>query len=734
MGSFADKRICTALFLAVILMAGFYVRFDDFNYWQKYRDEFFFKSEPLPVLTDPDGYYYLDIANEYLAGNVKEIDDRRQAPVGYRKPVSVPLLSFALAVISQLAGQPVEWVAIFLPVFFGLTLAFPSYFLAYYMIIQGRLPWLGSDRFTSSQARVAGLLAGLLALLSPAFVVRSSVGRFDTDMLNVCFASLSVLLATIAIKEENPRKSFYLQAIWMLTLLLFLWWWDFAFWPAVFLAGGPWLIALMLLTWTNPRNMKTWLLLLALSGGLIMACILLFDGSGGGIVNVKGLYRYMFEVGGSEVGGSGHFPITASYVTEQDNYTIVRLATESAGGVVQLLLSVIGMLLLGVLVRWRVIVLLPLAIVASLSLTGGRFVIFLAPLVGLGGAATAITLWKLIGNVKIRVISTAALAIFLVWGPLRDNLVYRFAFPRTRAPLFEEFKKVTSDIKEEGVIWGSWSHGHPLVYYTKKRTIGDGIYHSGSLMYFQNFPLAVSSFKLSANWICFYAKHGQAGLSKAIMALSGTGDWAKGLPMIQDLLAAGPEKSRELLHDKYNLTAGESEDFLAFIFPVDHPPVYLLLDQMFLTEDWYSVGKWDLTRGKVSYGYNLGYNNFGIDNRYNFFADTEWGEVQVNLIKGVGNVGILPLKLEKMVYEKGSSRKPYLYAGAKEGATLYAIDNNLGKFWFITTYPSDSVFLRLFFERAFDGQYFRPVKDRSPLYVLCEVNGDKYVRLASVSH
>ncbi len=723
MGSIVEKRVLTVVILAVVMAAGFYIRVDDYGYWQKNKGEFFFKSESLPVAINPDAYYYIDIADEYLAGKIRIIDERRQFPTSFQKPISVPLLSFAIASISKLTDRPVEWVAIFLPVFCGIILAIPLYFLGFHLTLDSDFPWRERVRFNRPEAKLAGLTASLLALLSPALVMRSSVGWCDTDMLHVSFVTISVLLAIMIMKVKTPGKAIFLQAAWTVNLFLFLWWWDFAFWPATFLAGFPWIIAQVVIVLNN-RHEKRNMLMLVCSGMTLLVFSMLFSSSGGLAGSFKDLYNYVFEVH-----GESSFPIAAQHVSEQGNVGYRRLVSGFSGGIIQLIFSLAGLVLLFFLAKRKILVLLPLMLAGFLAVSGERFMIFNAPLFGLGGATIVLAGWRLVKDWKAGVPVAISLIFFLSWGVLQESLGKKFIYPRTRPALFEGMKEFSGEIADDAVVWASWGHGHPLVHYTKKRTIGDGVYHPASLLYIQNFPLAASSFQLSANWISFYVFHGEEGLSEANLVFAGDkDDWAAGMPRLQELLAAGPEKSRKMLQDRYKLSASETEDLLVFLYPPETHKVYLLLDYMYLRERWYFLGKWNLANGRGPKGFaQLRVDPFMVSGRGVLKGKSSFGGVRFDLKEGVGRVGNNKVNLIRLVYEYGQEKRAIKYPDSRKGFVLYANKNVYGEFCMITDFPSESVFLKLFFEKKFDQDYFRPVKDRSPLYLLCEVTGDRYV-------
>jgi len=55
-------------------------------------------------------------------------------------------------------------------------------------------------------------------------------------------------------------------------------------------------------------------------------------------------------------------------------------------------------------------------------------------------------------------------------------------------------KRIEKKTPKDAVIWASWGHGHPLIYYGQRGTIADGIYHSAELQYVLDVPIIGSLF------------------------------------------------------------------------------------------------------------------------------------------------------------------------------------------------------------------------------------------------
>ena len=212
-----EKKFFTAFMLIVIAIAGFYIRFDNIDHWLTNKSQYF-TSNGLPVTLGVDSYYYIDIADDLLAGKLKKIDDQRHYPSGSTKPTAAPLLSVLLALFSFITRQPLEWIAVLFPPFFGVLLAIPVYFLACSLAANSLLPWKKPLPVSAMEAKFVGFSAALFSLLSPAFVARSSLGWCDTDVLNVTFTTMSAYLSLRFFSAEEPKEKLRFFVYWSLSL------------------------------------------------------------------------------------------------------------------------------------------------------------------------------------------------------------------------------------------------------------------------------------------------------------------------------------------------------------------------------------------------------------------------------------------------------------------------------------------------------------------------------------
>ena len=197
------------LILAVLLvLIGVWFRAEDYPAWQSKSEATFLKDAPL--LNSMDGYAYLASAQQLMDGAVLPLNRLRHYPEGLEQANPQSLLPYIAVSFSELFRCSLEWVAFWLPVFIALVSFIPLYFC-------GR--WLCGQ--------TAGWIAvGWMAVM-PGHVLRTNIGRFDTDGLIVLWLlALLALCAWFLSRPFTPRK----LAIWLMGVVLcggLLWWtWD----------------------------------------------------------------------------------------------------------------------------------------------------------------------------------------------------------------------------------------------------------------------------------------------------------------------------------------------------------------------------------------------------------------------------------------------------------------------------------------------------------------------------
>jgi undecaprenyl-diphosphooligosaccharide--protein glycosyltransferase len=241
---FAVLLVCFAISVGV--------RGQQFEKWKKTPSNFFVQDRP--IMTTLDAPYWLRWAREYNEGVLWQKDHLREYPratktyqdmgdIGHGVPVkykdhpaasSVSLASY-FSYSETLATKYSD-----VPLLSFLIAIFAPYFnYNYYLTGTLLVPILASlfilplgVYFFRIGVPLPGLLGGLVGTFSGAYYMRSSIGRIDTDMLNLFFPVLAALLILFVSQAKTERSALLYSIATGLSLFLFQWWYakaGFAF-------------------------------------------------------------------------------------------------------------------------------------------------------------------------------------------------------------------------------------------------------------------------------------------------------------------------------------------------------------------------------------------------------------------------------------------------------------------------------------------------------------------------
>jgi len=130
--------------------------------------------------------------------------------------------------------------------------------------------------------------------------------------------------------------------------------------------------------------------------------------------------------------------------------------------------------------RAALVLLAPLGLALLSLLFAQRFLIFVAPVTGLGigylaarGVAAVGRAWWLRGVVAVGVVSAA--------GPsLARDMSIDFV-PAAGADLVSGMRWVSDNLPPDAVVWAQWDFGYTLRYWGRRATVNDGSTHTGEL-------------------------------------------------------------------------------------------------------------------------------------------------------------------------------------------------------------------------------------------------------------
>ena len=547
-----------------MLAAGVFLRTHDHAVWQEQRHLYFFEDEPL--LLNADGYHYLRLARDLKRGDYRPVDELRTTPEHPLRPRPPPLLPVLTATLSSSGATSLAWTALVLPVVLSLGLAAPVLVLCR----QLQIPALPA------------LVAALAAITSRTYLVRTSLGAYDTDCLVVFFSLwASVLALGFGLSRGRRRLAYLLGAA--LNAACFAWWWDQAPEAVALICLAP--LAVSAAIWWRPGRREGWIAggvaAAGLVVGLIAALIAGLTAARQAVQDALGGIRDVLLHGVK--GTASGFPDVRDDIGELRGLDWDQLIEGTTVFAPVLLLGVAGLAGLA----WKhprratAGLTVPLLLASSVFLFGYRAMIFWGPVVGVGLAFLTAALGRLLGPYRPRLPATAVagsapsapdrstphrhwlpaavvalgrrLGLYRSWlsaavvavgrrlGPYRSwlpaavvagaaalvvvpNAAFELSEP-SAAPRVTHVMPAVPSIRERtppnAVIWTTWTAGYPLMYFTGRRVIADGEFMSGERRVYGNLPLVSPDSGLARNFVRFYVERGMAGVHR-LHALAGS--------------------------------------------------------------------------------------------------------------------------------------------------------------------------------------------------------------------
>ncbi len=695
--------------LVLILTLGLWIRVEDLGNWKKSPDHILFKGEPL--LTTADGPFYLDLARDLIEGTYHPVDEKRCVPENARRPMPPPLLSSLAYVIAKLTNISLNWVGTLLPALLGPLLALPLY---------------GLGRYYGGP--VTGLVAAAVGVLCPVYIFRSNMGWFDTDCLNVTFAT-SLSYCFLKFGVEDFKRRYYYLGLGIFVFILFLWWWDQAphavtlFWIIPF--------TLSVIFFYRPSRKEGIIFFVAVLS--VTAIVLTWKGVDLPFrlfKDVDSHYSYISKK------ASHYFPNPGVTVTEQIRPRFHQIASSIMTGLPAFFIALSGFILLILKHPKTWLFNLALVLIGGLSfIFAGRFQIFLIPLAALGTGYITCSVWKQRNKYKSLGILAPAILI-AVLGNFCYRAVESKTIPAIHPRIIAGMDTASKTTSPDAVIWTWWDYGYFMNYWSRRATISDGSNHGGERSVYNALPLASKNFRLSANFIHFFSERGIKGINKFYKAVGN--DPSRGYSALKKILSVGPEQASFIIEDLSLHPVGNwktSHDWLIFFFPKEKRPVYLFLDNR-LTKSfigWYWFGTWDISKQTGTRPFyrfikhiEISRNNSQINKKSDTRTpDNNQPGANINLGNGIftWDSKMIPLKTALIAGDKKIGDYEIKSYERKRGARL-EVFKPVGFGALMDEDISESVFNKLFLRHTWDHTYFKPVAVASPDYQLWEVRGD----------
>jgi dolichyl-diphosphooligosaccharide--protein glycosyltransferase len=491
------KLILLLVSILIPLAVGFYVRFDDLNIWEKYKNQFYYQDRPL--FTSYDAFYFARYGKEYREGDYKggKPDPLRFFPDNYitnnvTYPQVIPMESWLGAEIASLKKTHIENVALWLSPLLGVLFILPLTMF-----------------FWELSLPVSGFSGALLGVISLLYLVRTSVCRFDTDSLNLFFPFIAAYFFLKTLTCSSSRKKVVYAALGGISLNLFNWWYAH---PGLITAS--FVVYLMSLFFFKYKNLER-LDFIAAGIAFLLANPLVLISGFGNAVNRFLKYTIIY----SEKSVHGGFPNVQMSISELKHFSLKTLSNLSAGNEILLIIGLVGAILF-FLVYWRVsVLLLPVFLIGFLTFKGAnRFAMYLSPFIGVGIGFFIDFALNRMKNKKFQIpISFLALTGITAVFCLVNVPSFRYvAKPKITPALAGDFLKLQEVTPKNSQIWTWWDYGYAIQYYGERGTFHDGGSQYSPKTYFIATTFSIANPEQAYNTILAVSSLGATGIRKLL--------------------------------------------------------------------------------------------------------------------------------------------------------------------------------------------------------------------------
>lgn len=448
------------------------IRFHQNIVWESNQAQYFVNNKP--VMTDSDAYLYLRYAREYREGqyNSRENDTLVYYPYHFMKrPEPVPLLSYIIARSSYFFNGNYYKAGIYLVPILASLFIIP---LCLYFFKIG-LP-------------SSGIIGSLVGTFSFTYLERTSVGRIDTDALNLFFLFNASLLILLAGETEDKRKLFVLSGLCGLNMLIFTWWYRHWVFSIIYLA----IFVLYLIIARNHNYIS------------ILAAVLifiLFSNHDYLLQGVKYIYLSIHDylayklqniftlrnVIKTFTGEIGNVPFTLppvlSTIKEAKHLSILSTLSNILSYPVITIIGIVSFVACAIKCGKRIVPLLPIVFLGFMAFQSSiRYAMFLAPFVGVGlGYIITVALEKFLPVIRLDglrldmrqlAICLFSLLSFILIAPL--TAISFIPTPKISADVYAAISNLKDVLPKDSVVFTWWDNGYMVQDATGFPTYHDG--------------------------------------------------------------------------------------------------------------------------------------------------------------------------------------------------------------------------------------------------------------------
>ena len=311
-----------------------------------------------------------------------------------------------------------------------------------------------------------GTVAALGGGLSTAYLVRSSVGRIDTDQLNLGFLYLIFGLCVFAAKAKKNSSTLTLSVVAGCTAHVFLWWYDRPQLIWITAAALAWLLL------CHRTNITT--TTLAVFAFVFLSGATIFNPFDSAYVQETLDYNNF------------SFPNAFGTITEISRSSLPDILIMATGSVEMGLLSLFGLLLFFIHKPALAVAYGPLAAFGLLNFViGNRAIFYSAPMLWFGFAYLATSAGRFIyanisdirsetanAHMQAAGMICAALALLIAWTNSLTTYIPRPSFPKPVLSGLASLQDTPNDPHAIVATW--WDYGYASLFLNGLPTLHDG--------------------------------------------------------------------------------------------------------------------------------------------------------------------------------------------------------------------------------------------------------------------
>lgn len=461
------------LLLLVVIFFGLYIRFDDEKSWKLNKELFFYKD--LPIYSEYDSYYFARLALDVKEGKFKpaSIDHYRVFPDNSSKAeLDEKTRFYAKYAIS---GNLISIIWAYLSKWFDISLEKLTWYLIPILATLVAIPLF--KYLKDLGYAYAGLTGGLITISAPMYFSRTNLMRLDHDILNLAFPVFVAYAFYKFFKVSDITKKYIWIIIASLFLILYQLWYghpnlNFVL-VFMFLLRYFWDKKLK---WTKKDMIYILLLILPQIWYLYIGPFHLYEQVKTLVFNIKSptTADILFK----------DFPNIFMSISELQKLDFKEIIGSVIFNYPLGILGLIGAFIFFIFNLRNTIFLLPFFVIGLLSFfSGARFVMYLAPFIGIGigyliylffnKIMPYLALFKELEKQELVVHFIGTLVLILIMWIQKPVLGFD-SYPKVFSPLVKDMDYIKTHTPENSAIWTWWDYGYAFQLYSRRTTFHDG--------------------------------------------------------------------------------------------------------------------------------------------------------------------------------------------------------------------------------------------------------------------